>query len=256
MTSSKPFLVLQMRPEDPAADNEFDAILHYGGLSASDVDRLRVHDSGIPPLDASRYRAIIAGGSPYDISAPEASKSDAQKRVESSFRDLFDQVVPADIPFLGACSGNGLLGSYLGAGISREFSEPVSAATLELTAAGAEDPILQGFPSRFRVLLGHKEACDHVPRGAALLVRGEACEVQMFRIGQNVYATQFHPEGDPRGFEVRVNVYRNYGYFPPEEADALIERLRDEHTPWAQEILRRFVDRYRGGGNPAPGVQS
>jgi GMP synthase (glutamine-hydrolysing) len=67
----------------------------------------------------------------------------------------------------------------------------------------------------------------------------------MFRIKQNIYATQFHPEGDPEGFILRVHVYKNHGYFAPEEAELLIQDLADKQTPHAQLILKRFVTRYR-----------
>ena len=77
-----------------------------------------------------------------------------------------------------------------------------------------------------------------------LLMTGTACPVQMIRVGNNVYATQFHPEGDPEGFTVRINVYRHHGYFKPYEAEDLIKSVRHTETPYAQEILKRFVDRY------------
>jgi GMP synthase (glutamine-hydrolysing) len=164
---------------------------------------------------------------------------------------LFERIVPADFPFLGACSGNGLLGKFCGATISTRYAEPVGGTDITLTEAGRNDPLLAGLPDTFRVLLGHKEACDVTPPGAVLLGSSQACPVQMFRIGQNVYATQFHPEGDLEGFVVRINVYRNYGYFPPETADDLIAAVAKENTPEPRRILARFVRRYRDADRPA-----
>ncbi|MEJ2540360.1 MAG: hypothetical protein P8188_10380 [Gemmatimonadota bacterium] len=66
----------------------------------------------------------------------------------------------------------------------------------------------------------------------------------MFRVGSNVYATQFHPEGDPEGFALRIEVYRHHGYFPAERARELLEAVQGEHTPEAHAILARFVERY------------
>jgi len=43
----------------------------------------------------------------------------------------------------------------------------------------------------------------------------------MFRIGENVYATQFHPEDDAEEFALRVDVYANHGYFEPHELEAI-----------------------------------
>jgi GMP synthase (glutamine-hydrolysing) len=114
-----------------------------------------------------------------------------------------------------------------------------------LTAEGKQDPLLEGMPDRFRVFLGHKEACDSVPAGCVLLATNAACPVQMFRLGRNIYATQFHPEGDAEGFTLRINIYKNHGYFPPESAQELIEAVVNEETPEAKLILKRFVDRFR-----------
>ena len=247
MTASKPFLILQLRPEDDTSDSEYAAILKYGELGATDTHRLRIEKSGIPQLDLNDYAAVIVGGSPFDISTPQADKQPIQLKIEADFRRLLDDVVSRDIPFLGACSGCGLLGSYLGTPISKRYGEPVGGAVVAITEDGLDDPLLSGFPEQIAVLCGHKEACDHIPEGATLLLSNEACPVQMFRVGANVYATQFHPEGDGDGFTVRIHAYKNHGYFPAAEADALIEAVNREDTPHAREILRRFVARYREG---------
>jgi GMP synthase (glutamine-hydrolysing) len=243
---SKPFLILQLRPEDETSDGEFAAILKYGGLEARDVRRLRIEHTGLPEeLSLDDYCAVIVGGSPFDISTPPERKLEIQNRIERDFNRLFDELVPRDFPFLGACSGNGLLGTYLGTPISDRYRERVGVVVLELTDAGRRDPLLAGFPDRIAVLLGHKEACDATPAGAELLVTGAECPVQMFRVGENVYATQFHPEADPEGFAVRIRAYRHHGYFEPDEAERLVEAVGAPPTPYAQEILRRFVARYR-----------
>ncbi len=244
MPLTLPVLILQLRPEDATSDSEYQAILKYGGLDAADTRRIRIETTGIPNLSLDDYSAIIVGGSPFDISTPEEDKSPIQRQIEADFMRLFDQIVARDFPFLGACSGNGLLGSYLGATISTRYGEAVGCTTLDLTDEGRQDPLLRGFPDRISVLLGHKEACDTLPAGATLLMRGNRCPVQMFRVGQNVYATQFHPEGDAEGFALRIEVYKHHGYFDPEEAEWLVEAVSREPTPWAQQVLRRFVERY------------
>lgn len=245
MAARLPVLILQLRPEDTTSDSEYARILKYGGLQAGDTCRKRIERQGIPDdLDLEQYSAIIVGGSPFDISTREDRKSDIQKMIEADFNRLLEQVVTRDFPFLGACSGNGLLGRYLGTGISTKYAEAVGCVTLDITEAGKQDKLLRGFPDQIDVLLGHKEAVDTLPEGATLLMTGGACPVQMFRIGENVYATQFHPEGDAEEFILRINTYRNHGYFEPHEAEELKIRVSQKPTPYAQEILRRFVEWY------------
>jgi len=68
----------------------------------------------------------------------------------------------------------------------------------------------------------------------------------MIRYGQNVYATQFHPEADAGVFEDRIRIYRHKGYFAPETADDLIAMCHSSDVTVPVEILRRFVARYGG----------
>ena len=245
MTPSKPVLILQLRPEDVTSNSEYACFLKYGQLSEKDTCRMRIEQSGIPAeLNLADYSAIIVGGSPFDISTPENNKTDIQKKIESDFQHLLDQVVPLDYPFLGACSGNGLLGNYLGTRISKKYGEAIACVELEITESGKKDPLLEGLPAHIDVLLGHKEACDTTPKGTTLLLTGTNCPVQMFRAGKNVYATQFHPEGDAEEFILRIETYSNHGYFKPHEEAFLKKAVSRKPTPYAQEILRRFVNRY------------
>jgi len=245
MTTTKPVLILQLRPENATSDSEYACFLKYGGLRVEDTSRVRIEQHGIPDkLNVDDYAAIIVGGSPFDISTPEGVKSPIQKKIEADFNRLLQQVVTRDLPFLGACSGNGLLGNYLGTRISTRYAEAVGCVTLDITEAGKLDRLLTGFPAQIDVLLGHKEAVDTTPKGATLLMTGRYCPVQMFRVGENVYATQFHPEGDAEEFALRIDIYRHHGYFQPHEADVLKQRVSQKPTPYAQAILRRFVDHY------------
>lgn len=232
-----------MRPEEKAAESEFEAILRVGGLSKENVDRVRLEQE-IPDIDLNQYAAIIAGGSPFDLSTPQHQKSDTQKAIESFYKDLFDRIVPLDFPFLGACSGNGLLGRYCGATISGKYSETIGCIEVSVTEAGMHDPLLKGLPSPFKAMAGHKEACDNLPPGAILLASSDDCPVQMFRMRNNLYATQFHPEADANEFILRIKTYKDYGYFAPEEAEGLIEAIRHVDTPYPKKILKRFVNIY------------
>jgi GMP synthase (glutamine-hydrolysing) len=157
---------------------------------------------------------------------------------------LLDRIVPADFPFLGACYGVGTLGTHQGALIDRTFGEPLGGVEIELTEAGLADPVLQGMPRRFTAFTGHKEACTSLPAHAVLLATSAACPVQMFRIRQNLYATQFHPELDVDGLVTRIDIYRHAGYFPPESAEELMESARRFTVTEPTNILKNFVARY------------
>ena len=123
-------------------------------------------------------------------------------------------------------------------------AEPVGAVECRLTEAGRADPLLEGVPDNFRAFVGHKEAVQDLPPGATWLAASGPAPYQMLRHGNNVYATQFHPEADAAGFETRIRIYRHRGYFPPETADTLIEQVRREDVRFPEVILRNFVARF------------
>ena len=77
------------------------------------------------------------------------------------------------------------------------------------------------------------------------LATSAACPVQAFRVGQNVYATQFHPELDLEGVCTRIEVYKDAGYFPPSEAETLKERSRAVQVRHPMTVLANFVERHR-----------
>ncbi|MGM7646091.1 glutamine amidotransferase [Nocardia sp. JW2] len=242
---TKPCLLLQLRPERAASDDEYAALLRAAELTDDEVVRIEM-DRGMPEVDLDDFCAVIVGGGPSNVSAPEQDKYDYQRRFEPPLRALLAEIVDRDFPYFGACYGLGILADVLGGEVGPDrYGEAVGASTVVL-ADSAEDPLLTGIPRSFRAFVGHKEACQDVPPGAVLLAGSEGCPVQMIRVGRNVYATQFHPELDGTGLAVRIEAYRHAGYFDPSEADMLAELGRRESVPVPRELLRRFISRSRG----------
>ncbi len=83
-----------------------------------------------------------------------------------------------------------------------------------------------------------------LPPHVVRLASSPACPVQAFRVGRNVYATQFHPELDIHGLCTRIEVYKHAGYFEPHDADTLKAMARASHVHEPTRILQRFVQRY------------
>ena len=240
----RPFLLLSTRAEDLAADEEYEAFLRVTGLPPEGLRRIRVEASPLPDLELADHAGIFVGGGPYNSSDPPLEKSSVQHRVERELAALLDEVVARDFPFFGACYGVGTLGVHQGGVIDRTYAEPISAVRVRLTEEGLADPVLGGMAAEFDAFVGHKEACSVLPPGAVLLASSAACPVQMFRVKQNLYATQFHPELDLPGLLTRVRVYQHAGYFPPAELDDLIARLQPAVVTEPGRMLANFVARY------------
>lgn len=240
------FLLLQLRPETEASESEYRAMLDKSGLDAARVHRIRLDKEALPAnFDLADYAGIIVGGGPGCISDPVQTKDPIEAHIELTILRMMPQITAQDIPFMGCCYGIGILAHHLGAEVSKKrFGEPVGPVTCFTTEAGAKDPLTAGLPESFEALVGHKEAVQHLPKGAVHLVSSGPCPYQMIRYGQNVYATQFHPEADAREFETRIRIYRHRGYFDPEEADRLIATCNAAAVTEPARILEGFVERY------------
>ena len=243
----KPFLLLAIRAEDAAADNEYDSFLALAGLDEGELRRVRLEQRALGDVDLRDWSGILLGGGPFNYTDSGDLKTPVQRRVEADLSGLLDRVVSADFPFLGACYGIGALGRHQGAVVDRRFAEPVGAVEVTLTTPGRRDPLLGELPASFEAFTGHKEALSRLPGHAVLLASSAGCPVQAFRVGANVYATQFHPELDVPGLCTRVEVYKHAGYFAPDQADEIKAQAIRSHVTWPPAILRGFVRRYGQG---------
>jgi GMP synthase (glutamine-hydrolysing) len=240
-----PFLLLSIRGEAAAADNEYESFLRFTGLPEAQLPRVNLAHDELPPVDLSAWSGILLGGGPWNASDPQETKSAAQVSAEAAIARLLDVVVPRDFPFLGACYGIGTLGLHQGAVVDRSWPEPVGPLSVTLTSAGLQDPLFADVPGDFAAYGGHKEGMVTLPPGAVQLATSEACPVQAFRVGRNVYATQFHPELDVEGVCTRIDVYKDAGYFPPSEADTLKQRSRSVEVRHPMTLLTNFVARHQ-----------
>ncbi len=242
----KPFLILQLRPETDAADGEFSAIVAKSGLESAQVERVRLDCETLPEgMDVTDFAGVIVGGGPGCVSDAPAQKSELDARIEAQVLGLMPQITARDHPFMGCCYGLGVLAHHLGGDVGKtRYGEPVGSVPCGLTPDGQRDELTRGLPARFDAFVGHKEAVQALPPGCVHLVESAPCPFQMIRHGQNVYATQFHPEADAHVFESRIRIYRDHGYFPPEEAETLIAACHASDVTWPGDILRRFARRY------------
>lgn len=239
-----PFLFLGTRAEDDVAQQEYDAVLAGSGLRPDELVRVRLEQGPLGAVDLAEWSGIILGGGPFNVSDPEDAKSAAQLSAEADLRDLADQVVAADFPFLGACYGIGVLGRLGGGIVDRTYGEPIGALPVRLSEAGRTDPLFGAMPPEFLAYLGHKEAVARLPEEAVLLASTDTCPVHAFRIGNNVFATQFHPELDPVAICDRIDAYSSHGYYAPHERESLKARAREALVTEPVKLLARFVELY------------
>ena len=141
-----PFLLLSIRGEDEAADDEYRAMMRFAGLDTAGMHRISLTQESLGQIDLADWSGVVLGGGPYNVSDAPESKSATQQRVESELLPLIDRIVEADFPFLGCCYGVGTLGSVIGATVDRTYPEPVGGMTITVTDAGRDDPLFAEVP--------------------------------------------------------------------------------------------------------------
>jgi GMP synthase (glutamine-hydrolysing) len=142
-------------------------------------------DTPIPrPLDA--YGAVLVfGGSMH----ADQDRHHPWLREENLF---LQRLLDLHTPVLGICLGAQLLAKATHAPVYRAATPEIGWYEVELTDEAAEDPLLAVFPQRFESFQWHFYTYD-MPAGAVELARNEQC-TQAFRLGENAWGVQFHPE--------------------------------------------------------------
>jgi GMP synthase (glutamine-hydrolysing) len=123
------------------------------------------------------------------------SANDALPYIEQEIR-IMREAAGRRQPMLGICLGAQLLAKALGAEVRRNPLPEVGWFEVQLTDAGATDPLLSAMNRTETVLQWHGDTFD-LPQDAVWLARSERCPNQAFRISPNIYGFQFHLEVTP-----------------------------------------------------------
>lgn len=108
-------------------------------------------------------------------------------------KSLIRAVTAARIPYLGVCLGGQLLAEALGAKVVSNRWEELGALPVSLTEAGRTDRLFAGVATPFTTFQWHHDSFD-LPEDSTLLATSPVCPHQAFRIGENAWGVQFHPE--------------------------------------------------------------
>jgi len=233
-------LYVCVRPETGAADAEHASFRRALGVDV--VDRLNLLDEPLELDVLARYRGVVVGGSPFNVTDP--AKSAVQRRVEADLERIARHAIHGRIAAFFTCFSIGVVTRMLGGDVANGTPESASATVIETTDAGAADPIFGPSAPALTVFTAHKESAVAVPEGAVLLATNAACPVQAYRVGTHLYTAQFHPEPTPRDFADRMTFYRTTGYFDPEEFDLVQGQVLAASVTEGAALLRRFAQRF------------
>jgi GMP synthase (glutamine-hydrolysing) len=242
--TTAPLLYVCVRPQKGAAAAEYESFRAAAHLDASQLVSLDLVRDPLPEDVFERFSGFFIGGSPFNLTDPESTKTEVQRRLEADLERIASGVMDAgtgETAALFTCYSIGVLTRLLGGTVSRAYPEDTGPVSVDLTPDGEADPLLGTLAHRFTALTAHKEGAGVVPDGATLLATNEACPVQAYRVGERLYATQFHPEPTPRAFTERMAVYRDDGYFPANDYDTVAGRVLAASVTEPVRLIRAFA---------------
>ena len=243
--TTAPLLYVCVRPQQGAAAAEFESFRAAAHLDQTQLISLDLVREPLPPDVFERYSGFFIGGSPFNVTDPESTKTDVQRRLEADVERIAAGAMAAPSSSspaaLFTCYSIGILTRLLGGEVSRGYPEDTGPVSVDLTTDGERDPLLGTLAHRFTALTAHKEGSARVPDGATLLATNDACPVQAYRVGERLYATQFHPEPTPKAFTERMAVYRDDGYFPANDYDTVAGRVLAASVTEPVRLIRAFA---------------
>lgn len=236
-----PLVYLCARPQEGAAAAEYESFRAAMRLTESELERWDLVREPLPAEFATRWRGAVVGGSPFNVTDPDSTKTDAQRGLEEGLARLAESAASGGIAALFTCYGIGVATRALGGQVTRAYPEDTGPTTVRLTDAGRSDVLFGALAHSFTALTAHKEGVDRLPEGAVLLAENEGCPVQAYRVGERLYATQFHPEPTGRAFTERMAVYRDDGYFAANDYDRIATQVLAASLTQPPRILRAFA---------------
>lgn len=192
------------------------------------------------PADLSPYAGIIVLG------GVQAAYSDKGFEWRGRTLEMIQKAAATEVPTLGICLGAQLVAQAMG-GVVERGSEgmeigPMLSGRKDVSYS---DELFAELPMAPDVIQFHGDVITELPPGAVHLMGGPLYDNQAFRIGERMWATQFHFETTPEMFAVWVNKspdgLRRRGFDP----DLLLQRSEAVHPELAEvwaPFIRRFAE--------------
>jgi GMP synthase (glutamine-hydrolysing) len=227
-------LVFQFRT-DKSLEHERQCFADVFG-STAELEFLNMLDEAEPNVpDIHKYGGvIIAGSGQYNVTDWD---DHVRSRAEKIY-PIIKQSVYEDFPLLGICFGHQLMAVALGGNVKRDTRQAEGGTvTVHLNELGRRDVLFENIPQKLYVVAGHKDSVTTLPKDAVLLANSETTDVQSYKIKNNIYAVQFHPELDLNSLLFRFSLYPEYTKGKTEN------EIRKEYKeiPHAWKVIHNFA---------------
>lgn len=192
-----------------------------------------------PPADPHTYNAVFTFGGAMH------ADQEAEHPWLRQEKELLARLLKSSIPLMGVCLGSQLLAEAAGAPAVRASEPEIGWLDVEVTAVGADDPVIGELAPRFEAFQWHSY-CSPLPRGAVELAFSSV-SLQAYRLGELAWGIQFHAEVsevDAVSWAVNYAVDPDavrVGVDPDVLSAQIIERV-GEWNALGRSICGRFLD--------------
>ena len=192
-------------------------------------------DLGEPlPPDLDDVHGVVSLGGPQS-----ANDGDAWVAQEQA---LLREAHAAGIPVLGLCLGAQMLAKALGGEVTRMAKPELGWISVKQTGIGVEDVLHPGIGWTQHVFASHGEHVGRLPEGATLVMKGDACQVQAFRVGTTSYGIQYHPEWTRETIHAELDSWKDADLAAAGTSRDAVRAATAEHYPAAERRSRRVFE--------------
>jgi len=232
----KPILRLQFRPS-PTAEHEVECIKKAMELSDAEIEVRNVTstESTLPKLEELKnYSAFIFGAS-SDYNVTDWTSGVKEKCMATKY--IYDYALEHSVPTLGICFGHQLIAIFANGKVERDATQSEGGVVeVQLNEVGIKSKIFEDFEESFFVSSGHKDSVTKLPHSAVKLASSKATDNSVFKIQENIFCIQQHPELDVDGLVWRLSL------FPEYTRGRSMEEIKNEFQPmpYAAKFLKNF----------------
>jgi GMP synthase (glutamine-hydrolysing) len=211
---------------------DFDSWMMEGcGLSAAEAPVIDVMAGEDLPAVEDLSGAIMTG-SPAMVT----DRADWMQALSAWVR----QAVQKDLPLLGVCFGHQLLAQAMGGEVDyHPEGREIGTVEIQLTPEGRQDPLLGILPEAFIAHATHAQTVIRLPEKALRLAGNPFEAHHAFRVGDNAWGVQFHPEFTADIMRAYIG---EYAAALPQDGNAEALKAAIDHTEAANALLKRFFD--------------
>ncbi|MEK0083832.1 type 1 glutamine amidotransferase [Benzoatithermus flavus] len=208
-------------------------------------ERMAARGAMVTTLDAQAGVAIPQDAGSHDgiviLGGAVSAYADDRCPHFPALLDLARRFADERRPVLGICLGAQLLARAWGAAVHLGGAHEFGLVPLRPTPAADADPLLAGMGGPVWAMQWHDDTFD-LPRGATLLLTGETCRHQAFRVAEIVHGFQCHFETDRAAMLAWARL-RHELYGLPDLTRAITAQV--ETVGAAAEMFgRRIADRW------------